>query len=708
MTIHSTTLRDLLNPETVAVVGASDDPARIGGRPIAYMRQARFEGTILPVNSKRATVQGLPAAASVAELDGAIDFAIVAVPAPLVNETLRACAAKGAKACLVFSSGFAETDATGTALQDEMAEVARQTGLRVIGPNCLGAFNAQNGFLASFSASLERGAPRPGRLAVASQSGAYGSHIYLVARQRGLDVGKLITTGNEVDIDVAETIRLYAEDDEVDTIAAYAEGVKDGARLIAALETARGLRKPVIFMKVGRSRVGAQAISSHTAALAGEDAVYDAILKQYGAHRARSTEEMLDIAYACRPRIFPASRRLGLVTISGGAGVLMADAAEDCGLETPPMPPAAQAELKARLPFASPANPVDVTAQAFNDMSLVEANMRIMVEQGGYDSILAFWTSVAGAPSIAEPLIAAVKKGIAGFEDRLMVHSVVAAQEIVDRYEAEGYLVFEDPTRAVIAIAALARFAETFERQHENVPATQEPKALPAGPLGERESKALLAAAGIPVVEDRLARSAEEAEQIARAFGGPLALKIASPDLLHKTEVGGVLLNVAPGEATASYESLLARCALAAPQARLDGVLVSPMIEGGVEMILGAKVDPVFGPVVMIGLGGTFAEVFKDVALRHAPIDPGEALRMLAELKGRTLLEGPRGEPPADLDALAEAVSRLSTFAAAHTSEIASIDLNPVRARSDGVIALDALIVRQGQAATLERKEAHA
>lgn len=705
-----TSLRDLLNPQAVAVVGASDDPTRIGGRPIAYMLRAGFDGAILPVNSKRANVQGLPAAPSVAELDTPIDFAIVAVPAPVVNETLRACAAKGAKACLVFSSGFAEAGAEGAALQAEMAKVARQTGLRIIGPNCLGAFNAQNGFLASFSASLERGAPRPGRVAVASQSGAYGSHIYLVAREHGLDVGKLITTGNEVDIDVAEAIRLYAEDEEVDTIAAYAEGVKDGAKLIAALETARAARKPVIFMKVGRSSVGAQAISSHTAALAGEDAVYDAVLRQYGAHRARSTEEMLDIAYACRPRIFPVSRRLGLVTISGGAGVLMADAAADYDLETPPMPAVAQAELKARLPFASPVNPVDVTAQAFNDMSLVEANMRIMMQQGGYDAILSFWTSVAGAPSIAEPLIAAVTRGITGFEDRLMVHSVVAAPEIIAKYEAQGHLVFEDPTRAIAAIAALIRFGEAFASVREKPAVKAARPALPAGPLGERESKAVLAAAGISMVEDRLARSAGEATAAAQDFGGRVALKIASPDILHKTEAGGVALNVGTDDVAATFERLRDDCAKAAPGARIDGVLVSPMVTDGTEMILGAKVDPVFGPVVMMGLGGIFAEVFQDVAFRHAPIGTAEARAMIAELKGVKLLQGARGAAPADIDALAEAIARLSAFAAAHAGEVASIDINPLRAGPAGVIALDALILRQPMKTTeqAKRKEAHA
>ena len=698
-----TALGELLSPRAVAVIGASDDPTRIGGRPIAYMRKAGFEGAILPVNPKRETVQGLPCVPSVAELARPIDYAIVAVPAPAVNDAIRAAAAKGAKACLVYSSGFAEAGPEGKALQDDMAEIARRTGVRIIGPNCLGVFDAASGFLASFTSTIDRIAPEPGPLAVASQSGAYGSHIYMVARLRGLKVGKLITTGNEVDLDVAETIRLFVEDEEVHTIAAYLEGAKDGPRLIAALEAARAAGKPVIVMKVGRSRAGAVAASSHTAALAGEDAVYSAVLKQHGAYRARSTEEMLDIAYACRPRLFPRGKRLGLVTISGGAGVLMADAAEDHGIETPPMPEAAQAALKARLPFAATRNPVDVTAQAFNDMSLVEANMRILLEQGGYDAILAFWTSVAGAPSIAETLIAAVEAGRRGFEDRLIVQSLVAPPEIVARYEARGYPVFEDPSRAVAAIAALMHFGQAFAQGESETPPPLAPVELPDGPIGERAAKALLAAAGLEVVDDRLVASAAEAEaaarELSRELGGPVALKIASPDIPHKTEAGGIALSVAPQEAAAAYDRIVTAVKRHAPEARIEGVLVSPMIEGGVECILGAKIDPVFGPVVMLGLGGIFTEVFKDVAFRRAPIGPAEARGMIEELQGCALLKGARGAVPADLDALSNAVSVVSRFAVAHAGTLESLELNPVRALPDRALALDALIVkREGRA----------
>ncbi len=690
-----TRLDDFLAPGSVAVIGASDDPARIGGRPIAYMKAAGFGGAVYPINPKRETIQGLPAWPSIDAVEGPVDVALVALPAALVNGVLEACADKGVKACIVFSSGFAEEGPEGRRRQEAIRALCQRTGLRVIGPNCLGCFNAETGFTATFSTTLDRGPPKPGGLAIASQSGAYGTHIYFTARGRGLGVGKLVTTGNEVDLDVAETIGLLAEDEATHAIAAYAEGIKDGPGLIRALETARAAKKPVIFMKVGRSAIGAAAAASHTASLAGEDRVYDAVLAQYGAHRAASTEEMLDIAYAARPRIYPAGRKLGIVTISGGAGVLMADAAEENAVEVAPMPAAAQAAFKERLPFASAKNPVDVTAQAFNDIGLIEDGMRIVLNQGGYDAVIAFWTSVAGSTMIAEKLKAACNAGIGQRRDILLVQSILAAPEIVAGYEAEGYPVFEDPSRAVAAIAALMGFGERFQAPPRSRRDVSPPPPLPRGPIGEREAKAYLAEAGLPMVADRLVTSAEEAAAAAEEIRQPLAMKISAPEIAHKTEVGGVRLNVqGAGEASRAFDEVMASVARAAPEVQAEGLLVAPMVEAGVDCILGAGVDPVFGPLVLFGLGGIFTEVLEDVALRHAPIDESEALSMIRSLKGLPLLEGARGKPAADLGALSSAIVTLSRVIAGLEHQVFAIEINPLRALPDRVVGLDALIHR--------------
>jgi acyl-CoA synthetase (NDP forming) len=690
-----TTLDDLLNPRSIAIVGASDDPTRIGGRPLRHMLNQRFQGGIYPVNPKRDIVQGLRAYPALGDIDGDLDFVLVAVPAPMVAEQVRAAAAKNARTVMVFSSGFAEAGPDGAAMQDELTAIARATGVRVIGPNCLGAFNSENRFYPTFTSTIDRATPVPGGISIASQSGAYGSHIYMASHMRGLGIRYWLTTGNEADLHVAETIRLLAESEDVHCIMAYAESIKDGPMLVEALELARSNRTPVIFMKVGRSEVGAQAACSHTASLAGEDAVYDAVLRQHGAWRVKSTEEMLDIAYACRPRIYPVGKRLGLVTISGGAGVLMADAAADHGLDVAPMPADAQAELKQILPFAAARNPVDVTAQFVNDLSLVPRFTKAMLDRGGYDALIGFWTSVAGSPVLGDPLLGHLTETMRDYRDRLFLHVMLTPDEMRERYDAAGFPSFEDPTRAIVAMAAVMAFGVAFAKEAAPAPDIPGFSPLPQGPLGEREAKAVLAAAGLPVVHDRLATSGAEAVLAAQEAGGPVAMKIASPDILHKTEAGGVMLDIAAGSAAAAYDTIVTNARAYAPRVRIDGVLISRMVTGGVECILGARTDPVFGPVVLFGLGGVFTEVLKDVSFRRAPFAEATAREMIEELKGLPLLKGARGEPAVDLDALAEAISRLSLFATVHGGAIDSVEMNPLRAMPDGCLALDALIVRK-------------
>ncbi|MGI9385482.1 MAG: acetate--CoA ligase family protein, partial [Methyloligellaceae bacterium] len=556
----ATTLEDLLAPRSVAVIGASDDPSRIGGRPVAYLKSAGFAGEIYPVNPKRDEVQGLRAYPSITDIEGPVDFALITVHVGIALEAARQCAAKGVKTCLLFTSGFAEADDAGARLQDELSEIVRSSDMRVIGPNCLGVFNSGIGFYPTFTNTIDRGFPTPGGYGIATQSGAYGSHIYFLARENRLDVRYWITTGNEADVDVAECIRLLAADENCHVIMAYAEGVKNGASLVEGLELARANRKPVVFMKVGQSPVGAEAASSHTASLAGEDRVYDAVFRQYGVHRARTTEEMIDVAYACRRRIYPTGRRIGLMTVSGGGGVLMADAANEHDLDVAPMPADAQAEIKAMLPYAAPRNPVDVTGQFYNDMDMVTRALRLMLEKGDYDAIIGFFTTVAGSPVVSGRVREVFKAGIAGYEDRLIAMCLIAPDDIVESYEADGFPVFEDPSRAVAAIAALCGFGAAFERAGEAIAEPAKAGGLPEGAMGEREAKAVLRAAGLPLVDDRLAETADVAVAAWQAFGGPVVMKIASPDILHKTEIGGVLLDIASADAAREgFEVLLGR-----------------------------------------------------------------------------------------------------------------------------------------------------
>ncbi len=693
MTERFATLDTLLRPASVAVIGASADPTRIGGRPIQYMLSQGFKGEILPVNPNRAEIQGLPAYPSIAALPRVPETAIVAVPTQLAIQAVDELGARGAKSAIVFTAGFAEADGPGVAAQDALMAAARSHGMRLLGPNCLGLFNARHGFYPIFSSSLESGWPQPGRIGIASQSGAYGTHVFAVARNRGIGTPICVTTGNEGDVTIGDVIGWLAEDPETDVIAAYAEGIREADSFLAALEAARAARKPVVMMKVGTSAIGADAAKSHTASIAGDDRVTDAVLAEFGVVRAATTEEMLDIALTATRRIYPAGNTLGVITISGGAGVLISDAAERVGLPLPEMPDAAQARLKAMLPFAAPRNPVDCTAQAFNDMSLIGRFTDSMVEDGGYSSILAFFTQVGGSATIAPALREQLNATKAKHPDRLYVLSVVARPEQVREYEADGFVVFEDPTRAVVAIHAMGRFGDAFARAADPAPAPLPHVELPEATPTEAEAKRILAAAGIASAPEAACATEADAVRAAAAFGGPVVMKILSPDILHKSEIGGVLLGVFGDQAVRQgFRTLIERARTAAPSARIEGVLVAKQLAGGVECILGVHRDPVFGPVALFGVGGIFVEILQDVALHRCPFGPAVAERMIRSIKAAPILMGARGRAPADIAALAAMLSRLSQFAHQAGSRLQSIDLNPVLALPDGAYALDAVI----------------
>lgn len=687
-------LTPLIAPRSIAIVGASNDPSRIGGRPIAYMRAHGFKGAILPVNPNRPEIQGLKAYPSPAELPETPDVAVVAVPASLAVQAIDDLGRKGTKAVIVLTAGFAEVDAAGAAEQDRMVGIARGHGMRLLGPNCLGVFDGRIGYYATFTASIDSGAPIPGRIAIASQSGAYGTHVFTIARNRGIGASLCVMTGNEADVTVGDVIGWMAEHPDTDVIAAYVEGIRESESFIAALAAARAAKKPVVLMKVGRSALGTVAAKSHTASIAGDDAVTEAVLDEFGVIRARNTEELLDIAHTATRRIYPVRNTLGMLTVSGGAGVLVSDVAEQVGLAMPEMPAPAQARLKALVSFAATRNPVDATAQVSNDMSLITKFFGEMEQAGGYSAVLAFFSQVASS-SRGPELRAKLAEVVQRFPDRLHVLSVIAPPPVVRDFEADGWIVHEDPTRAVVAIEAMGRYGAAFAASAGSAPPEVAAVALPAVTPTEAEAKRLLAQAGIDSAPERACATAEQAVAAAEGFGYPVVLKILSPDILHKSEVGGVLLDVADAAAVRDgFATVMDRAERAVPAARLEGVLVAKQLRGGVECILGIHRDPVFGPMAMFGLGGIFVEVLRDVVFRRCPFGEDVAERMIRSIKGAPLLLGARGRKPADVQALARMLARLSVFAHQAGPGLASIDLNPVFAMPDGegAFAADAVI----------------
>ncbi|MEM5473056.1 acetate--CoA ligase family protein [Hoeflea sp. AS60] len=687
----------LLAPRSVALVGASDDPTRIGGRPLRYLKEGGFKGAVLPVNPKRETVQGLPAFASIAALPVVPDTAILAVPAHLTRQAVEDCAQAGVKSAIVFSAGFAETGADGERLQKDMVSIARNSGMRLLGPNCLGVFNPSIGYFGTFSVVLDNQLITPGPVGIVSQSGAYGAHVAHLARKRGLGISHWVTTGNECDIDVAETIDWMVQQPETNVIMAYAEGVRDRDTFIAALERARKAEKAIIFMKTGRSDVGAEAAASHTASLAGSDAVFDAVLRQYGVYRAATTAEQLDVAYACASGIYPPSNRVGIFTMSGGFGIQLADDAEAAGLDVAPMPEAAQGKLKEMLPYSSPRNPVDATAQVVSDMDMLTRYVRAMITEGGYDIFTAILGTGPSSKNFADPLRNALMAAMDGQDGKIRGLTMSAPDTVVRQYEQDGFLVFEDGSALARALGALVWLKQSFERNRNAAEVAQGQRFdMPKGPLSEAQAKAILGQAGLAFPGEHLVPVGGDVGEAASQLGFPVVLKICSPDIAHKTEVGAVAVNVRDADAARqAAETILKSASEHAPDARIDGILVAPMAPDGVETIVGVMQDPVLGPVVMFGLGGIFVEVLKDVTFRAAPFDEAEAMRMIREIRGFAMLEGVRGAPPSDVEALARFLSDLSRFAAAHADRVESIDLNPVRVlpRGQGVVPLDALIV---------------
>ncbi len=684
----------LLAPRSVAVIGASSDPARIGGRPIATMLAARFQGRILPVNPTRDTIQGLPCYPSVTALPETPDAALIAVPAKDVAQVVEDLGRRGCRTATLFSSGFAENGEAGRQEQERIIAIARSYGMRILGPNTLGVFNVNHRYFGTFSSSLESGLPLPGNIGIVSQSGAFGAHLAVIARDRGLGASVLVTTGNEADITVGETIGWMAQSDEIDVICAYLEGINEPRSLLASLDAARGARKPVIVLKAGRSTVGSHAATSHTASLTGDAMVADMVLRAHGAILVRDSEQLMDVAYVAHQRIHPRSATLGFVTVSGGAGIVASDEAEAIGFAMPPMPEPAQAELKALMPLSTPTNPLDCTAQALNQPELFERFTRAALERGGYGAVVCFMTYVAGSPTLAPVILKAMAPLRRDFPDRLIVVCCTASAEVIGQYEKAGFLVFTDPSRAVRALHAVAGLDAAFSAHRRPLPLPTA-VALPDRTPDEAEAKRLLNGAGVDFAPERTAATPDDAVHAAGQIGYPIVMKILSPDILHKSDIGGVKLNIDNAEAVRNaYAEIMAAVAVKAPDARIAGVLVARQMTGGVECLMGISRDPTFGPVAVFGLGGIFVEILNDVALRECPFDEASAREMILSIRAAAILKGARGRKPADIGALARMLSRLSFFAAGAGAKLGSVDLNPVLAlpEGEGAFALDAVV----------------
>ena len=692
----------LIHPRSIAIIGASSDLSKVNGRPLKHLTEKGYTGRILPVNPKYQQIAGLPCYPSIESLPEAADLAIVAVPANQVLKAVDALGRRGVRAVVIFSSGFGETGPEGLAMEEALVDCARGHGMVLCGPNCLGFINAFENVYATFSQYAD-GETGPGPIAFVTQSGAFGTAIAALARERGLGLGYFINTGNQSDLDFSELMLGVVEDPRIRVAAGYLEGLEDGPALIRLAQRCRELDKPLVITKVGRMASGQRAAASHTGSLAVADTVFDAVLRQYGVLRARNEEQMLDMLQALSQHRRTAGRGLGLVTQSGGAGVMMADRAEEMGLVVPRLSAATRARLGEVMPaFGSADNPVDVTGQFVARPELLRESFVALLDDPDIHVGIA-WLQ------LMRMHVDTLVRIFCEIRDRtskpFFVCWVAAPEGALQRLRAEGIVVFTAGERAVEAAAALVR-DDAFRREA----ARRRPLAafpMPAlavdvtdGVQPSVRATAWLREAGLPMAAVTLATDADQAVAQWRAVGGPVALKIESPDITHKTEVGGVVLDLNDEAAVRNaYRTLIDRARSALPRARLDGVLVQGMAQGHLELVIGAQRDPVFGMVIMVGLGGVLVEALKDVVFRHAAFGPEEGEAMLRELRMGALLDGVRGRPPVDRVLIAKMLSDLSQWAVAAQDRLAELDLNPVVVGKNGPVAVDCVMVFETQAA---------
>jgi acyl-CoA synthetase (NDP forming) len=691
----------LLHPRGIAIIGASADLSRIGGHPIKALKAAGYKGGIFPINPKYPEMHGLTCYPHVSAIDKPCDLAVVAVPAAGVPGAIRDCGKAGIRAAVVLTAGFRETGPIGRTLEAELKRAASESGVRVIGPNCQGMLSVHDRVWAVFGSPTDETELRAGPVSCTFQSGGFGFAIVNLAEVQGLGFRYCVSTGNETDVTTPELLSAFLDDRGTSLAFAYLEGTPDARRLLDLGRKSMQLAKPVLIWKSATTEIGVQAAASHTANMTGSYDLYRAAMRQSGLIEVDDVEPIVDIAKLFAPGRLPQGKAVGVLSISGGSGIVFADRAVQAGLSLPKFSGATLAALRKIIPaFGSVDNPADVTAGVFNDMSLFTTTLDIVLADPGIDQLSVLLASIGGAPAqrAAEAIAAAAAK-----TDK-PVHVAwsgrrarsVAAYEIL---ETARIPVLTTPVRLAQAAAVLARFADDRRRLlPRKTPAVAMPAGLvlPDGPvtLNEAESKTVLRAFGIPVARETLVADAQSVESALPDVKGPFAVKIVSRDIAHKTEAGGVKLSVARADLAEAARTVIANAKQAVPGAKIDGVLVSEMAQG-LEVLIGVVNDASFGPAVALGLGGVLAEVLKDVTHRIAPFDIDTARDMIAELRGACLFDGYRGKPAADKEALAQTLVAVSQMAAALAPRLRELDINPVFVAppGQGLVAADALVM---------------
>lgn len=688
-------LRSAIDPKSIAILGASDNRNKVGGRPVHFLKKFGYQGKIYPVNPKRAEIQGLKAYPNVAAIEEAPELAIIALADKDTPEAVRACAARGVKCAVIITSGFGETGAEGKRIQEEMVATARKAGMRLIGPNSQGLANFKTGAVGHFSTMFMEVPPADGPVAIVSQSGGASVMPYALLRERGIGVRYVTASGNDADITVSELALAVAQDPEIKLILLYTETIKDPEMLAEAAAVARKRGVPIIVLKSGHSAGGMAAASSHTGALVNEDGVVDAFLAKHGIARAKDVHGLVNAAELYLKGWKAAGRRLVVISNSGAFCVMAADGAEERGLPLAQLSEETVGRLREVLPgFATGTNPIDLTAALLSNGKMFGSVLPILAADPAADLIL------IGFPVCGEGYdVEQFARDTAAFTEKTGKPVVVTGPQasVMAPFKALGIPTFTNDTDALRALDQFSAPWQSAAREPA-APSPQRSYKAPAGKskfLSEAQSLELLGQAGLPVVPYRLCTTAEEALAAFKELGGPVVVKACSEELPHKTEYGLIRLKLDSVDTVReAFEFCMAGMKkLAVP---IDGVIVAKMAVGRREFALGAKLDPVFGPVVMIGDGGKYIEAMPDFALLIPPFSAAHVREALMKLRVAPLLKGVRGEPPLDVDALALATVALGSFIHRAGGQVASVDVNPVivAEQGKGAVVVDALIER--------------
>lgn len=694
----SASLLPLFYPSSVAVIGASRSPTSIGGRLFANLVDSGFTGSIHPVNPGADEIHGVPAVASVAEIDGHVDVAVITVPAQYVRQVVEDCGRKGVRGLVIISAGFSEVGNTDE--EQEIVTLARRYGMRLVGPNCMGLLNADP--TVSLNAQFGPNFPPYGNVAMSSQSGALGLAILEQTADLGIGISTFVSVGNKADVSANDLLLYWEDDPATDVILLYTESFGNPRRF-GRLARQVTRKKPVVVVKAGRSAAGARAAASHTGSLANLDVAVDALFRRAGVIRTNTLHELFEVTELLANQPLPGGPRVAVLTNAGGPGILAADALESHGLELPTFSEELQRQLGAHLSgMAAPQNPVDMIASA--GPQEYRRCLELLLDSNEIDAVVAIY--IPTAPEGAEEIVTAVRETVAEHSSDKPTVGVFMGSLADDEYGSNpgaNLPVFPFPESAARALASANRYREWLDKDEGTLPHFDDLEAAAAqsairsavrrlgtdgGWLDSNEIRTVLGAYGLPMVTERVARSEDETAAAAAEIGGSLAVKVVSPSALHKSDIGGVVLDVEGEEAVrAAYRQVTAVVDDA------TGVVIQQFVPDGHEVIVGMTEDPTFGPLIVFGLGGIFVELMKDVAFRINPLTDVDARDMMSEVRSAQLLKGYRGGTPGDLDALEELLLRLSMLVE-QLPEISEIDLNPVKVLppGDGAMIVDARI----------------